>query len=89
MINGVPKLDSKADYLTWAQVFTQEYQQLQRDAQRGRKTVMNKYGATDPAEFFAVATETFFEKYEQMARKHTALYRQLKHYYKLDPLEWM
>lgn len=88
MINGVPKLESKTDYLTWAQVFTQEYQQLQSDAQRGRKTVMNKYGATEPAEFFAVATETFFEKPEQMARKHTALYRQLKHYYKLDPLEW-
>ncbi|MEQ9367526.1 MAG: zinc-dependent peptidase [Coleofasciculus chthonoplastes F3-SA18-01] len=88
IINGVPKLDSKADYRTWAQIFTQEYQQLQRDAQRGRKTVMNKYGATDPAEFFAVATETFFEKPEQMARKHTAIYRQLKYYYKLDPLDW-
>jgi len=88
MINGVPKLGSKADYQMWAQVFTQEYQQLQRDAQRGRKTVMNHYGATDPAEFFAVATETFFEKPNQMVRKHPALYQQLQQYYQLDPLEW-
>jgi len=49
---------------------------------------MNKYGATDPAEFFAVATETFFEKPAQMVRKHAALYQQLQQYYQLEPLEW-
>ena len=49
---------------------------------------MNKYGATNPAEFFAVATETFFEKPKQMHKRHPELYEELKSYYKLDPLEW-
>lgn len=48
---------------------------------------MDGYGATNPAEFFAVATETFFEKPKQMAQRHPALYNQLKRYYKLDPKE--
>jgi len=49
---------------------------------------MSKYGATNPAEFFAVATETFFEKPRQMHKRHPELYEELKSYYKLDPLEW-
>ena len=50
---------------------------------------MNPYGATNPAEFFAVATETFFEKPQQMASRHRDLYNQLKRYYKLNPIEWI
>ena len=50
---------------------------------------MNKYGATNPAEFFAVATETFFEKPKKMQKKHPNLYNELKDYYKLDPLDWL
>lgn len=87
--NGVPILERKSDYLTWAQVFRQDYEKLRRDVQRGLKTVIDEYGATEPAEFFAVATETFFEKPQPMARKHPALYEELKRYYKLDPLEWI
>ncbi|MDY6900812.1 MAG: M90 family metallopeptidase [Cyanobacteriota bacterium] len=85
--NGVPILEQKSDYVTWAKVFTREYQQLINDVERGRRTVMDGYGATNPAEFFAVATETFFEKPKQMAQRHPALYNQLKRYYKLDPKE--
>jgi Mlc titration factor MtfA (ptsG expression regulator) len=50
---------------------------------------MNKYGATNPAEFFAVASETFFEKARQMKKKHPELYDELRDYYKLDPVEWV
>ena len=42
---------------------------------------MDSYGATNPAEFFAVATETFFEKPVQMHKKHPELYEELKHFY--------
>ncbi len=87
--NGVPILEHKSDYTSWAKVFTREYQQLIKNVQRGAKTVMNEYGTTNPAEFFAVATETFFEKPRQMAQQHPALYNQLKCYYKLEPREWI
>lgn len=87
--DGVPILSRNSDYLSWARVFEQEYQKLRIDVERGKKTVMDWYGATDPAEFFAVATETFFEKPLLLKRKHPELYRELKRYYKLEPLEWI
>ena len=49
---------------------------------------MDAYGKTNPAEFFAVLTETFFEKSRQLQKKHPELYEQAKAYYKVDPLEW-
>jgi hypothetical protein len=87
--SGVPILEKKSDYITWGQVFRKEYEQLCREVERGVETVIDEYGTTNPAEFFAVATETFFEKPFQMQRKHPELYDQLKNYYKLDPIEWL
>jgi Mlc titration factor MtfA (ptsG expression regulator) len=49
---------------------------------------MDHYGATNPAEFFAVATETFFEKAEKLREKQPELYEELKEYYRVDPAEW-
>jgi MtfA peptidase len=85
---GVPILPQAADYQAWATVMTSEYQQLCRDTEHGVKTVMDYYGATNPAEFFAVATETFFEKPKSFLKTHPALYQQLQSFYKLDPLQW-
>ncbi|HEY9598547.1 MAG TPA: M90 family metallopeptidase [Cyanophyceae cyanobacterium] len=87
--SGVPILEKRSDYVTWARVFHAEYEQLRRDVERGVPTVLDEYGTTDPAEFFAVATETFFEKPFQLQRQHPELYNELKHYYKLDPMDWM
>ena len=50
--------------------------------------MLSKYGATNPAEFFAVATESFFEKPRQMKKRHPDLYEELRLYYRLDPAEW-
>jgi hypothetical protein len=85
---GVPILQRNSDYPIWAQVMAEQYQQLCNDVQRGVKTVMDSYGTTNPAEFFAVATETFFEKPQQLLKKHAALYELLQGYYQLDPVEW-
>ncbi|BAY06955.1 M90 family metallopeptidase [Calothrix sp. NIES-2098] len=86
---GVPILQRKSDYPIWAQVMTVEYQQLCNDVQQGLTTVMDRYGATKPAEFFAVATETFFEKPHQLRQKHPALYELLQRYYQVDPGQWV
>jgi MtfA peptidase len=52
---------------------------------RGRTSVLDKYGATKPAEFFAVATECFFEKPTQLKKKHPALYDELNEFYHQEP----
>jgi Mlc titration factor MtfA (ptsG expression regulator) len=51
-------------------------------------SVLDSYGATNPAEFFAVATEAFFEKPLKLRQNHPELYRELKEFYRQDPAEW-
>jgi Mlc titration factor MtfA (ptsG expression regulator) len=85
---GVPILQQKSDYPVWARVMTAEYQQLCNDIQQNAITIIDSYGATNPAEFFAVATETFFEKPQQLSSHHPALYQLLQNYYQLNPTQW-
>ncbi|MGB8701684.1 MAG: M90 family metallopeptidase [Thermosynechococcaceae cyanobacterium] len=85
---GVPILPPELDSKAWATVMTQGYQHLCQATERGRKTAMDPYGTTNPAEFFAVATETFFEKPQALQKEYPDLYAQLQQYYGLHPLEW-
>lgn len=79
-------LQRRPRYLAWARVLGEEYKTLCAATEKGRKTVMDSYGATNPAEFFAVATECFFEKPRQMQQKHPKLYEELKGFYQQDPV---
>ena len=56
--------------------------------EEGGKTVMDSYGGSNPVEFFAVATECFFEKPKQLCRRHPELYAALKQFYRQDPAAW-
>ncbi len=87
--DGVPIHAVRSAYSTWSQVFSKEYELLQYKSKKGKKSVMHKYGATNPAEFFAVATETFFEKPIQLKKKHPALYHELQTFYNVDPAMWI
>ena len=87
--DGVPILETRSAYSAWSQVFLKDYELLQYKTGKGKKSVMDKYGATDPAEFFAVATETFFEKPAQLKKKHPELYHELEGFYKVNPIEWV
>ena len=49
---------------------------------------MDDYGSTNPAEFFAVGSESFFEESIKLRDKHPDLYGVLKQYYKQDPAAW-
>ena len=53
-----------------------------------QEPLFSDYGATDPAEFFAVISEVFFERPARMADEHSALYRELAQFYRVDPLSW-
>jgi Mlc titration factor MtfA (ptsG expression regulator) len=88
VINGTPLLDSPSAYQTWADVLGAEYEKLCDAADSHQQSVLDSYGATDPAEFFAVATEAFFERPSPLLKHHPRLYEELKKYYKLDPAQW-
>jgi Mlc titration factor MtfA (ptsG expression regulator) len=83
--DGAPILPQRGLYAAWARVLGAEYERLREDSRRHRKSVLDHYGATNPAEFFAVATECFFEKPAQMKKKHPELYEELRLYYRQDP----
>ena len=75
-------------YRSWALVFSRDFECLQKKAAKGKRTVIDHYGATNPAEFFATATEAFFEKPRQLKKKRPELYEELRSYYKQDPVAW-
>ncbi len=87
--DGAPILERHSCYKSWARVLGAEYEKLRAERIPARHAVLDEYGAVDPAEFFAVATEAFFEKPRQMKERHAELYEELKNYYKLDPAAWV
>ena len=86
--DGSPLLDKEQSAAHWAHVFQDAYQRLQKDVKAGRKNILDAYGATAPAEFFAVATETFFECASELQAAEPTLYKELSAYYRLDPASW-
>src|SRR5436190_17536714 len=60
--DGAPALSTRREYLAWARVMSREFEALQRADEAGTSTLLDTYGATNPAEFFAVTTEAFFER---------------------------
>jgi Mlc titration factor MtfA (ptsG expression regulator) len=86
--NGAPALGSAAAYRDWSQVMQAEFERLQLAVSHGRPTVIDPYGATNPAEFFAVASEAFFKKSKELATHHPALFAQLRQFYRVEPREW-
>jgi hypothetical protein len=86
--NGTPLLESNGQYASWARVLGAELDALRRASESGVPSVLDEYGAENPAEFFAVATEAFFERPTELRAKHAALYEQLRAYYRQDPAGW-
>ncbi|NHN36242.1 zinc-dependent peptidase [Pseudomaricurvus alcaniphilus] len=87
-MDGLPVLSSAAQYQSWAQVFSEVYKVQQQKLIDDEEDVIDSYAATSAAEFFAVVTETFFEKPAQLQAAHPQLYGQLQQFYQLDPLQW-
>jgi Mlc titration factor MtfA (ptsG expression regulator) len=85
--DGTPPLRDRAEYRDWVQTCSREYLRLKNDTQMGRESFLDAYGATNEAEFFAVATEQFFDQPQLMIKHAPDLYRVLKEYYRQDPAE--
>lgn len=84
--DGTPMLDQRSQYLSWGRHFGKVYQELCDKVSHHHVSFIDPYGATNPAEFFAVVTETFFEKPHQLQKRHPQLYSELATYYHLDPV---
>ncbi|HPH64426.1 MAG TPA: zinc-dependent peptidase [Kofleriaceae bacterium] len=82
--DGVPTLPWTG-YRMWAHVLGHEYQELVTHLEAGALPIIDDYAATNPAEFFAVVTEMFFERGPLLLQQHPALYAQLKAFYHQDP----
>ncbi len=86
--DGAPLLDKDQNAARWGRVFQDAYERLQKDTELNRPSVFNTYGASAPAEFFAVAVETFFEKPQEMRTDEPHIYEELSLYFGFDPAAW-
>lgn len=80
--DGTPELHHQRDYKAWTKAFSEAFIGLRENPSNN---VLREYGATNEAEFFAVATEAFFERPDQLELKAPALYAELARYYRVSP----
>jgi len=86
--DGAPALATRAEYLTWARVMQREFEELREAQESGGESVLDTFGAAHPAEFFAVATEAFFERPRALRAKNRQLYDQLAAFFHQDPITY-
>jgi hypothetical protein len=86
--DGAPALAKPSEAIDWARVMQAEFDDLREHIETRKRHDIDAYGATSPAEFFAVTTEMFFERPDRLARRHPELYQQLQTFYELDPRTW-
>lgn len=86
--NGAPLLQTRGAYKNWSRVFAAEFTRLQSRVWSGEGGLLDEYGATDAAEFFAVATEAFLERPQEKREHHLELYQELANCYQVEPVQW-
>jgi Mlc titration factor MtfA (ptsG expression regulator) len=84
-VDGTPPLGDTREIARWRKIMTAEYNLLVRQVEQKRRTFLDRYGAKDMAELFAIATESFFERPVEMRRREPILYTLLREYYRQDP----
>lgn len=88
-MDGTPILNNEASYKKWEIFMTKEFLSLRKKLRSHQKSDIDFYGATNEAEFFAVAVEHFFSKSKIFSEKHPELYQIFSDYFKLDPANWI
>jgi len=83
--DSTPVLHRRSTYITWARILRKDYEKLRRQVSHNQNAVLGEYAATNPAEFFAVATEYFFEMPKELRKSYPSLYEELKNLYQQDP----
>jgi Mlc titration factor MtfA (ptsG expression regulator) len=83
--NGFPPLHANMSRARWSDAFTSAYADFCDRLDSGMDVAIDEYGAESPAEFFAVASETFFESPAALLDAYPAVYAQLVEFYRQDP----
>ena len=86
--DGTPPLKTREQHERWVSVLGPLFDQLVDDCRNGRRGLMDCYGAKNPAEFFAVITEKFFEHPVALWHQQEDAYLVLRDFYGLDPAKW-
>ena len=94
--NGAPWLGRRERYAVWSSVLGAAFERLRervarpaQDTQDGNADdALDGYGASDPAELFAVASEAFFERPARLTAQEPALYAELARFYRVHPAGW-
>ncbi len=86
--DGTPPLKTKEQHDRWVSVLGPEFERLVENCHRGHHGFIDCYGATNPTEFFAVITESFFERPGDLRLHHAEAYSVLRDFYGLDPAAW-
>ncbi|WEJ63606.1 M90 family metallopeptidase [Thiomicrorhabdus lithotrophica] len=84
--NGHPPLHANMNEKAWFEAFEEAFEDLNQQIDRGKVTIINPYAASNPAEFFAVATEYFFEAPKRLHRAYPKVYQQLLLFYRQNPI---
>jgi Mlc titration factor MtfA (ptsG expression regulator) len=83
--NGFPPMHRRMDRHVWWQVFSSTWDRLQEEHRKGVDLPIDRYGLESPAEFFAVASEQFFEAPAALLQHSPEVYRQLTQFYRQHP----
>jgi Mlc titration factor MtfA (ptsG expression regulator) len=86
--DGAPALATSAEYREWSRVMSEEFKALRAADEAGMPTLLDTYGATNPAEFFAVSTEVFFERPRALRARHPKLYAEFARFFRQDPASY-
>ena len=86
--DGAPALATRDQQLSWQEVMQSEFASLRAADDTGIPTLLDTYGASEPAEFFAVSVEAFFEQPRALRARHPKLYAELQNYFHQDPVEY-
>jgi MtfA peptidase len=87
-VDGAPPFASREQQLSWREVMRTEFASLRAAEETGIPTLLDTYGAINPAEFFAVSIEAFFERPRALRAQHPKLYAELRRYFRQDPIEY-
>ena len=84
--NGFPPLNFNMKRKRWVKAFTEGFEHFQKKCHEKELYGISCYGATSPAEFFAVLSEVFFERPAVIKKHYPEIYQQLSLYYRQSPI---
>lgn len=87
-MNGAPAFTDSQQASEWAQVLSREFDHLRDQVERDHDSLLDAYGSQNPAEFFAIVSEVFFEQPGRLNTEHPFLCAELSRYYQVNPLRW-